>query len=59
MGDKVIINVQTFWDGHTLPDRVIETMLQLASCLISAATATIFTRCGSNFHKFSLPGFDQ
>jgi len=27
MGDKVIINVQTFWDGHTPPDRVIETML--------------------------------
>ena len=27
MGDKVIINVQTFWDGHTPPDRVIETLL--------------------------------
>ena len=27
MGDKVIINVQTFWDGHTPPDRVIEVML--------------------------------
>ena len=27
MGDKVIINVQTFWDGHTPPDRVIESML--------------------------------
>ena len=27
MGDKVIINVQTFWDGHTPPDRVIEAML--------------------------------
>ena len=26
-GDKVIINVQTFWDGHTPPDRVIEAML--------------------------------
>jgi len=26
MGDKVIINVQTFWDGHTPPDRVIEAM---------------------------------
>ena len=26
MGDKVIINVQTFWDGHTPPDRVIEGM---------------------------------
>ena len=25
MGDKVIINVQTFWDG-TFPDRVIEAM---------------------------------
>jgi len=27
MGDKVIINVQTFWDGHTPPDRVIEALL--------------------------------
>ena len=27
MGDKVIINIQTFWDGHTPPDRVIEAML--------------------------------
>ena len=27
MGDKVIINIQTFWDGHTPGDRVIETML--------------------------------
>ena len=27
MGDKVIINVQTFWDGHAPPDRVIESML--------------------------------
>ena len=27
MGDKVIINVQTFWDGHSPPDRVIEAML--------------------------------
>ncbi len=27
MGDKVIINVQTFWDGHTPPDRVIESLL--------------------------------
>ena len=26
MGDKVIINVQAFWDGHTPPDRVIEAM---------------------------------
>ena len=26
MGDKVIINIQTFWDGHTPRDRVIETM---------------------------------
>lgn len=26
MGDKVIINVKTFVDGHTPPDRVIETM---------------------------------
>ena len=24
MGDKVIINVQTFIDGHTPPDRVIQ-----------------------------------
>ena len=27
MGDKVIINIQTFWDGHTPRDRVIEAML--------------------------------
>ena len=27
MGDKVIINTQTFWDGHTPRDRVIEAML--------------------------------
>jgi glyoxylate reductase len=27
MGEKVIINIQTFWDGHTPPDRVIEAML--------------------------------
>ena len=27
MGDKVIINVQTFWDGHAPRDRVIEAML--------------------------------
>jgi glyoxylate reductase len=27
MGDKVIINVQAFWDGHNPPDRVIEAML--------------------------------
>ncbi len=27
MGDKVIINVQTFWDGHTPPDRVIESLI--------------------------------
>ena len=27
MGDKVIINVQTFIDGHTPPDRVIEVMI--------------------------------
>jgi len=26
MGDKVIINVKTFVDGHTPPDRVVETM---------------------------------
>jgi glyoxylate reductase len=26
MGDKVIINIKTFVDGHTPPDRVIETM---------------------------------
>ena len=29
MGDKVIINIQTFWDGHTPRDRVIEAMLNL------------------------------
>lgn len=27
MGDKVIVNIQTFWDGHSPPDRVIESML--------------------------------
>ena len=27
MGDKVIINIQTFIDGHTPPDRVIEMMI--------------------------------
>jgi glyoxylate reductase len=27
MGDKVIINIQTFIDGHTPPDRVIEVMI--------------------------------
>ena len=27
MGDKVIINIQTFNDGHTPPDRVIEVMI--------------------------------
>jgi len=27
MGEKVIINVQTFIDGHTPPDRVIEVMI--------------------------------
>ena len=27
MGDKVIINIQTFWDGHTPRDLVIEAML--------------------------------
>ena len=26
-GDRVIINVQSFWDGHSPPDRVIEAML--------------------------------
>ncbi len=26
MGDKVIINIKTFADGHTPPDRVLETM---------------------------------
>ena len=26
MGDKVIVNIKTFVDGHTPPDRVIETM---------------------------------
>ena len=25
MGEKVIINIKTFWDGHTPPDRVLET----------------------------------
>lgn len=27
MGEKVIINIQTFWDGHAPRDRVIEAML--------------------------------
>ena len=27
MGEKVIINIQTFVDGHTPPDVVLETML--------------------------------
>ena len=27
MGDKVIINIQTFADGHTPPDRVVEVMI--------------------------------
>jgi glyoxylate reductase len=27
MGDKVIINIQAFMDGHRLPDRVLPTML--------------------------------
>ncbi|MEC7245375.1 MAG: NAD(P)-dependent oxidoreductase, partial [Pseudomonadota bacterium] len=27
MGDKVIINIQTFLDGHTPPDRVLAAML--------------------------------
>ena len=27
MGDKVIINIQTFFDGHTPPDRVVPAML--------------------------------
>ena len=27
MGDKVIINIQTFWDGHAPRDRVIEAMI--------------------------------
>jgi glyoxylate reductase len=27
MGEKVIINIKTFVDGHTPPDRVIPSML--------------------------------
>ena len=27
MGQKVIINIQTFIDGHTPPDRVVQAML--------------------------------
>jgi glyoxylate reductase len=27
MGEKVIINIKTFADGHKPPDRVIESML--------------------------------
>ena len=26
MGEKVIVNIRTFTDGHTPPDRVLETM---------------------------------
>ena len=26
MGEKVIVNIKTFVDGHTPPDRVLETM---------------------------------
>ena len=26
MGEKVIVNIKTFADGHTPPDRVLETM---------------------------------
>ena len=26
MGEKVVINIRTFVDGHTPPDRVLETM---------------------------------
>jgi glyoxylate reductase len=26
MGEKVIINIKTFVDGHTPPDRVLEAM---------------------------------
>ena len=26
MGEKVIVNIKTFADGHTPPDRVVETM---------------------------------
>ena len=26
MGEKVIINIKTFVDGHTPPDRVVEAM---------------------------------
>jgi glyoxylate reductase len=26
MGEKVIVNIKTFADGHTPPDRVMETM---------------------------------
>ena len=27
MGNKVIINIKTFVDGHTPPDRVLESMI--------------------------------
>jgi glyoxylate reductase len=26
MGEKVLVNIRTFVDGHTPPDRVLETM---------------------------------
>ena len=29
MGEKVIVNIKTFADGHTPPDRVVETMFGL------------------------------
>ena len=27
MGEKVIVNIKTFADGHTPPDRVLEAMI--------------------------------
>jgi glyoxylate reductase len=27
MGEKVIVNIRTYVDGHTPPDRVLETLI--------------------------------
>jgi glyoxylate reductase len=26
MGERVIVNIRSFWDGHSPPDRVLQTM---------------------------------
>ena len=45
MGDKVIINIQTFWDGHTPRDRVIE------ATVCSAANSAVCAPCSRNIMK--------